>query len=173
MERANNGMMLGAPGSKFGHAWWAYLREWNGLEWDQHSCVWPLQFERQGVHRQLALISLGFRGFEDSTWPGYNSSDWQTHLKLLQDAQVSAVHLIGWTKKRPPVVAAQIGLHLLAHAVKQSEALSGEAARHFSAEARAVCLREARAVLATEARAKAQDNGRSALRGPNGRSSAR
>ena len=166
MERANNGMMLGALGSKFGHAWWAYLREWDGREWDHHSCVWPLQFERQGTHRQLALISLGLRGFEDSSWPGYNSSDWQTHLKLLQDAQVSAVHLIGWTKKRPPAVAAQIGLHLLAHAnaVRQFEALSGEAARRFSAETRTVCLRDARVVLATEARAKTQDNRRSIRR---------
>ena len=71
----------------------------------------------------------------------------------------SCQYLIGWTKKRPPVVAAQIGLHLLAHAVKQSEALSGEAARHFSADARAVCLREARAVLATECRGSCQGTG--------------
>jgi len=110
------------------------------------------------------LISLGLRGFEDSTWPGYNASRWQTHLELLQDARVSAVHLVGWTKERPPAVTAQIAEFLLAHAVRQYEARIGQTARPFSAEACMVCLREARAVLATESRAPARSNGRSLRR---------
>ena len=156
IERGNNGMLLGVPDSAFGREWWEYLRRWDGRGWDDASCVWPARFEREDInHRQLVLLALGLRGFEDATWPGYNASNWRTHLKLLRAANVSAAHLIGWTKERPPAVAAEISLALLARAASRYDNGENEALENGegvdNGAARKMCIQDARAMLRSEA----------------------
>ena len=137
--KANNGMMVAAPATPFGRAWWAELRHWAGRGWDELSCHWPYA-QRQ----RYAGLRL-----DDSmrTVPWLVRPEWRaTHLHAAQMIErvasgrpTASLHLAGhrWRQIAPKAAAARFATRSDAH----------EWAHIFLRRAMHVAAREGRASI--------------------------